>query len=274
MTRSLIWTNDYSLQIDCNFVILNVLRPRKDGENEDVKFLVKEIYPIEQSRSVKGETLEREEIKAILEQGKVGDNLKKLFNTKLMYGPALLEHCFIENGLGENCKLDEKRSVDVEKIYNSIQLAKSTLDRIVNQREGYIVQKEEDSVLAKNGETERKLISFLEFNPMIFAQHQNLEKKKQRLVQYDSFNKAIDVFFSSIESQKIDQRTYQKEKDAMKKLDNIKKDHEKRLQNLEEQQKIDNQKGDLIMANSDAIEKALFILRSALGKFVLPICIY
>ena len=58
----------------------------------------------------------------------------------------------------------------------------------------------------------------------------------------------------------------QKKKDAMKKLDNIKKDHEKRLLDLEEQQKIDNHKGYLIQINNDLVEKALFILRSALAR--------
>jgi len=155
---------------DCNYIILNVLRPRKDGENEDVKFMVKQIYPVEQYQSIKNATLERHEIEEIILQAKVGDNLKKLLNPKLMYGPALLEHCFIQMGLGENCKLDQNKSVDIEKILSAIRLAKSIMENIVNQREGYIVQKEEENVLVKDNE--KKIVSFLEFNPMLFAQYQ------------------------------------------------------------------------------------------------------
>ncbi len=56
----------------------------------------------------------------------------------------------------------------------------------------------------------------------------------------------MDEFFSQLESQKIDVKVAQQEKQAMKKLENIKKDHESRLQLLEQEQAQDRRCGELI----------------------------
>lgn len=80
---------------DHNYIILNLLRPRRDGENEDVKFLVKEMYPINHFQGFRDDLTSKEKIKEFISQGKPGDNLKKLLNPKFIFGPALLEHCFI-----------------------------------------------------------------------------------------------------------------------------------------------------------------------------------
>lgn len=47
---------------------------------------------------------------------------------------------------------------------------------------------------------------------------------------------AIDEFFSKMESQKIDMKALQQEKQAMKKLENVRKDHEQRLEALHQAQ--------------------------------------
>ena len=57
---------------------------------------------------------------------------------------------------------------------------------------------------------------------------------------------ACDEFFSKLESIKIDQKAMQQQKDALKKLENVKKDHEKRLLDLHKKQEVDTQKGQLI----------------------------
>lgn len=46
----------------------------------------------------------------------------------------------------------------------------------------------------------------------------------------------MDEFFSKMESQKIDMKALQLEKHAMKKLENVKKDHEQRLEALHQAQ--------------------------------------
>ena len=76
------------------------------------------------------------------------------------------------------------------------------------------------------------------------------------LILFPSFQ-AVDEFFSKIESQKIDTKALQQEKSALKKLENVKADHAKRLQVLRETQEGDREKGDLIELNVDLVEMAL-----------------
>ena len=67
-------------------------------------------------------------------------------------------------------------------------------------------------------------------------QHEHADAVKE----FDTFNAAVDEFFSQMETQKIDMKVAQKEKQALKKLENIKKDHESRLQSLEQEQAKDH----------------------------------
>lgn len=46
----------------------------------------------------------------------------------------------------------------------------------------------------------------------------------------------MDEFFSKMESQKIDMKALQQEKQALKKLENVKRDHEQRLEALHQAQ--------------------------------------
>lgn len=55
-------------------------------------------------------------------------------------------------------------------------------------------------------------------------------------IQHDPLAQAVDEFFSKMESQKIDMKALQQEKQALKKLENVKKDHEQRLEALHQAQ--------------------------------------
>lgn len=52
----------------------------------------------------------------------------------------------------------------------------------------------------------------------------------------DPCAQAVDEFFSKMESQKLDVKALQQEKHAMKKLENVKRDHEQRLEALHQAQ--------------------------------------
>lgn len=60
--------------------------------------------------------------------------------------------------------------------------------------QGYIIQKKE-----KRPKENEEFVTNQEFHPMIFMQH-----KDRPFIEYDSFDKAIDEFFSNLEGQKID----------------------------------------------------------------------
>lgn len=65
---------------DYEYRILNVLRPRTDDAS-DVRFTVKEIYPLHTAQQYV--LLTEERIRDILAKGKENDDLKKLLNTNL-----------------------------------------------------------------------------------------------------------------------------------------------------------------------------------------------
>ena len=60
----------------------------------------------------------------------------------------------------------------------------------------------------------------IEFHPFLYKQHEHADKAVK---EFDTFNAAVDEFFSQMESQKIDMKVAQQEKQALKKLQNIKK---------------------------------------------------
>ncbi|MEQ2211858.1 hypothetical protein XENOCAPTIV_018691, partial [Xenoophorus captivus] len=129
-----------------------------------------------------------------------------------------------------------------------------------------------------------------EFHPFLFAQHIN-----SPYLEFDTFDKvnislianclsqgedidrnplsnhftqAVDEFFSKMESQKIDMKALQQEKQALKKLENVKKDHEQRLEALHQAQEVDRIKGELVEMNLSVVERALQVVRSALANQV------
>ena len=82
----------------------------------------------------------------------------------------------------------------------------------------------------------------------------------------DKFDQAIDEFFSKLEAQKIELKTVQFEKQALKKLENVKKDHVQRIEKLRHEQAHDRRRAELIEMNETLVNNALTVMRSALAN--------
>ena len=65
----------------------------------------------------------------------------------------------------------------------------------------------------------------------------------------------MDEFYSKLGSQKLDLKVLQQEKAIVKKLENVRKDHERRLENLEQEQTLDKIKAKLIEENLKLVRK-------------------
>ena len=63
----------------------------------------------------------------------------------------------------------------------------------------------------------------------------------------------MDEFYGTLESQKSDMKVVQREKAAMKKLENVKKDHEARIAGLQLEQDSDRVKASLIEDNLELV---------------------
>ncbi|KFZ63698.1 Nuclear export mediator factor Nemf, partial [Antrostomus carolinensis] len=82
----------------------------------------------------------------------------------------------------------------------------------------------------------------------------------------DFLLQAADEFYSKLEAQKIDLKALQQEKQALKKLENVRRDHEHRLEALQQAQEADKIKGELIEMNLEIVDRAIQVVRSALAN--------
>lgn len=244
---------------DCNLVILNILRPHTEGE--EVRFAVREKYPLDRAHQREGPPT-AEKLHSILSPAKPGDGLKKILVPHLDYGPAIIEHVLLKVGFNAGCKLGKGFGLekDMPKLLAALNEADRLLDLASQQeRKGYIIQKKEKRPLPDGGEED--FFSNQEFHPMVFEQHAGVPIRE-----FPSFDMAVDEFFSTLESQKIDMKALQQEREAMKKLANVRKDHDQRLLALEQTQEIDKQRAELISRNQQLVDSAILAVRSALAN--------
>ncbi|XP_047396161.1 ribosome quality control complex subunit NEMF isoform X3 [Sciurus carolinensis] len=246
---------------DYEYLILNILRFRTD-EADDVKFAVRERYPVDHARAAEP-LLTLERLTEVIASAPKGELLKRILNPLLPYGPALIEHCLIENGFSGNVKVDEKlESKDVEKVLICLQKAEEYMKTTSNfNGKGYIIQKREIKPSLEVDKPVEDILTYEEFHPFLFSQHSQCP-----YIEFESFDKAVDEFYSKIEGQKIDLKALQQEKQALKKLDNVRKDHENRLEALQQAQEIDKLKGELIEMNLQIVDRAIQVVRSALAN--------
>ncbi|PGH36529.1 tRNA threonylcarbamoyladenosine biosynthesis protein [[Emmonsia] crescens] len=180
------------------------------------------------------------------------------------YPPLLLEHAFHVTGFDtslkpeqvlEDNKLMEKLMlalVEAENVNSSLSAAEDT--------PGYIVSKtepkagEEDAVTA-TGASKPKNVLYHDFHPFEPKQFENVPGTT--ILKFDTFNKAVDEYFSSVESQKLESRLTEREETAKKKLDAAQKDQEKRVGVLKEVQELHIRKAQAIEANLLRVEEAM-----------------
>ncbi|GAB1599852.1 Hypothetical predicted protein [Argonauta hians] len=245
---------------DYNYVILNILRPRSN-DSEDVKLVVREQYPV--SSAKKYEHVDPEKIYSLLKESKDGSFLKRALLPATDFGPAIIDHCLLCAGFADNVKINKgfNLELDFDKLKVALEKAAELFQNLSTQNvKGYIIQKRDTRPSTNEAET-KELLTYDEFHPYLFCQY-----KDRPYVEMDTFDKAVDEFFSKLETQKIDMKILQQEKIAVKKLENVKKDHEKRMQDLQKLQELDTLKGQFIEYNLTMVDQAIRVVRSALAN--------
>ncbi|CAG0892741.1 unnamed protein product [Cyprideis torosa] len=254
------------LLTDYEYVIMNVLRPRKEGE--DVKIVVREVFQRDRARQSSA-LISFERMKELLAEAKPGVQVKKLLVPHLEFGGALVEHCLVNAGYAANVSVGKGFEVESEshlgRLYEALEKGDALYQDMMKSEDtkGYIILKPTEAVNVENGneiEGKEEVNHYVEFHPFLFEQI-----KDKPYVEFDNFDSAVDEFFSQIESQRLDQRALMQQKDALKKLTNVREDQERRINALREAQEVDFRRGELVDANTDLVEKALTVLRSAVG---------
>ncbi|XP_055586216.1 ribosome quality control complex subunit NEMF homolog [Uranotaenia lowii] len=266
------------LLTDCELKILNILRPHVEGE--ELRFAVREKYPTDRAKQDNGPP-SMEKLKETIEKARPGDTLRTALNPILEYGASVIDHVLHKYGLygcrigGEpqenpTDKKAKKKQKAIEKEFSKIfdpQQHMTDLMCAINDAEtmlrsamkessrGFIVQKKE----LKPGKDDFYFTS-LEYHPYLYNQNKNEPVKE-----FDSFTAAVDEFYSTLEGQKIDLKAFAQEREALKKLSNVRTDHAKRLEELTRAQLDDRKKAELITRNQNLVDSALLAVQSALA---------
>lgn len=279
---------------DHEMTILYILRSHQEGE--DVRFAIREKYPIERAKQETALPSEEDLRNAILTSAP-SYNLKNLVMSFIDCGPAVVDHiltkyeldnCFIAGPDDNGNNVDEnndqqkkskknKNKRDATKQLNSrpfniesdlsklMQALREGYELLLSARKvtskGYIVQKKVEKPTTAEEETVDHFYQNIEYHPLNFCQYNG-----EPMATFDTFMLAVDEFYSTLEGQKIDLKTLQQEKEALKKLSNVKLDHAKRLENLTKAQEVDKQKAELITANQVLVDNAILAIRSAVAN--------
>ncbi|RDD37814.1 Nuclear export mediator factor NEMF-like protein [Trichoplax sp. H2] len=247
---------------DYQYTILSLLRTRTDKENQDVRFAVREQYPCHLAKQPQP-SLTTDELKELLSNAKKGDPIRKVLNPRLIYGPALIEHCLIGAGFKKGAKIDSNFSIDrdLPQILAALNEAEKYMSSTSETCQGYITQSKTNIVKDQASDSKSELLAYVEFHPFLFRQYEN-----DPYISFPSFNKAVDNFFSQLESQKLNVKALQQENAALKKLTNVKKDHAKRIENLKRTQDENTYKAQLIELNLELVDKAITVICSAVAN--------
>ncbi|KAL0145622.1 fibronectin-binding protein A N-terminus-domain-containing protein [Mucor lusitanicus] len=180
------------------------------------------------------------------------------------YGPAMIEHMILEAGLDPNMKVatdfdTSEHSPMVQALLEGFnkgdELIESTKNVVPN---GYIVLLDEKN--KPKTESEEQVEIYDEFHPFLYKQFANRQFKE-----YPSFDKAVDEFFSAIESQKLELKSRRQEEAALKKLEAVRREQENRVQSLLDQQITNVRKAQLIELNLQMVDAAITIIRNAVA---------
>lgn len=193
------------------------------------------------------------------------------------YGPSLTEHCLRGAGLWEtptavtgveSSKYPHDLTTNEE--WKALQsVLQSEGNRILigiqnDASKGYILYQEK---ITKNPTPSPTSTSpfdgkiLLEFQPHLLKQHESMPH-----LEYNTFDLAVDNFFSHIDLQKRVLRAEQQQTQAEQRLEKIRLDQEKRFVSLIEQQESLLEEAQLVEMHADMVEKALQVVNSALDS--------
>uniref|UniRef100_T1HIM3 NFACT RNA-binding domain-containing protein n=1 Tax=Rhodnius prolixus TaxID=13249 RepID=T1HIM3_RHOPR len=260
-------------------ITLNVLRPHTEGDR--YKFSVREPYPIFRAREITG-PLTMDQLTEVFKNAKTGDKINKILLHHTDYGSALVDHILSLAGISRNAKYEGDVPLEIlesladklkigEEIFKDVRSQPSkvmpfllnckNLLLVYNISEnvakilkeiyhGYIIKLEEPRFSQEN------LVRYVEFHPCLFSQYEGC-----LYVEFDSFNLAVDEFYSKTESQRIEYKAYQAV--CTDKSWHAQSLHGKILGSLDVTEE-NRRKAELIMANSEIIEEIICTVRRAI----------
>lgn len=210
---------------------------------------------------------------------KSGDVLRKALATSLNeFPPMLIDHALRIMSFDLSIGVEDilKEPTKMQSLMLVLKEAQNVIGGIMstNAPKGYIVAR---SMAASNFASKKKLemattsdnaasnrVLYEDFHPFLPKQFE--DNPDVSVLEYDSFNKTVDDFFSSIEGQKLESRLSEREEIAKNKLEAARQDHEKRLGGLQQAQEIHVRRAQAIEANLQKVQEALAAINGLIGQ--------
>ncbi|KAF7728253.1 hypothetical protein EC973_006534 [Apophysomyces ossiformis] len=247
---------------DEEYRILAILRVVQSSET--LSMAVGDIYNVDTALR-DFSRIEANQLQAVLRKAGPKDPLKKVLNIAFDYGPAMTEHIILTARLNPNMKVasDFDTAEDSPMLQDLLAAFHKGDEMIASTAtavpKGYIVlMDEEKQPQKKEGD---KLDIYDEFHPFLYQQHAS-----RKYIEYETFDAAVDQFFSAIEAQKLELKARNQEEAAMKKLEAVRKEQESRVENLMNQQLTNIRKAQLIEYNLQMVDAAITIIRNAVAS--------
>ncbi|KAI9769182.1 MAG: hypothetical protein M1839_003786 [Geoglossum umbratile] len=274
------------------------------SEQEELKVGLK--YPLDNCQNFGGiPPLTTERLKTALEktvgkkqdldpssgkkQRKSTDSLRKALAVGITeYPPILIDHALRVSGFSNSLRPEEvlEDKELIEKLLLALNEAEHVVQDITSTEEskGYIIAKPRVKNVATSSDTnitghnlemveqgeqpdghdERSQFIYEDFHP--FLPRQIKDDSSMKIFTFDSFNKTVDEFFSSVEGQKLESRLRDREENAKNKLEAAIKDHEKRIDRLQEVQQLNVRKAQAIEASLQRVEEAMASVNGLVGQ--------
>ncbi|PYH85306.1 hypothetical protein BO82DRAFT_380890 [Aspergillus uvarum CBS 121591] len=276
---------------DREYTILALFRQVAAGDGQEEETRVGLKYTVDNKQNYHGvpdittqrvrETVQKAKDLFAAEGGSNAPKKSKKKNTDVLrkalsqgfpeYPPLLLDHAFAVKGLDPATPLEEVLSDDgdlLTRVVEVLEVAKAETDNLsVGQgHPGYIVAKEDTRTKAKEAAEEKEdneeasgkkppALLYEDFHP--FKPRQFEGKPGVTILEFENFNKTVDEYFSSIESQKLESRLTEREEAAKRKLDAVRQEHAKRIGALQEVQGLHIRKAAAIEDNVYRVQEAM-----------------
>ena len=200
---------------------------------------------------------------------------KALANTLNEFPPILIDHAMRVAAFDPRIPLEEllEDISSMERLMVALGEAQRIVDSLATLAmcQGYIIatpaQRASAAVSGPVSNDETVAIHSLmyeDFHP--FRPEQFEDNPEITILEFESFNKAVDEFFSSIESQKLQFRIIEREENAKRKLENARLDHHKRLGGLQQVQELNIRKAQAIEANLQKVQEATAAVNALISQ--------
>jgi predicted ribosome quality control (RQC) complex YloA/Tae2 family protein len=234
---------------DANYSILTLLRVHEDasaGGGVGQVYAVRSVFDVSFARPFVRCTLDQ--VTEILSSAPA-ENAMKTVTRRTDFGPALIEHFWLEVGCDRAVACS---GADASGILEVLNRCFDLLDNpaALAASRGFITMKNVDDES-----------SFEEFWPLSLRQHAGKPAKE-----FEKFDTACDEFFSLVESQRRVAAHEAQVRAVMSKVDKVKRDNERRLEELQHAEELNLMKARLIQENLADVDAVVAVINSMLAQ--------